>query len=144
MIQIHVKKTFIFLQLLFIGLTGNAQHNANFIDFIEILEMDIVFNQYISDEIIIEKINELIQSTNKSEFNQKDILLNYTQVNLSLLKDSSDMVLYELIELTEVCDTTNSTEIRIYLGSLLQISEILRNDNAVDLSYKYLLKGIQI
>jgi hypothetical protein len=137
-----MKTVYFFLLLIFSFDTYSQNSKA----FVETLETDIIFNEYLTKEIKVKKLNQILDEVIQSNFDEKDIILKYTQVNLLLTKagEDKDQALYQFVELTEICDTTNQIGLKIYLGSLLQISSVLRENNAFELSYKYIEKGINI
>jgi hypothetical protein len=134
----------ILLLLLIVGFAGYSQ-NANTCEkFVEILETEIVFNEYLTDEVRVEKISHLIENVSKENFDKKEIFLKYAKLNLANVKnkEANDQSLYKFVELTEICDTTNQIEIRIYLGSLLLISNMLRDNHVFEISNRFIGEGI--
>lgn len=132
--------------LILIGFAGFSQNENTYEKFINALEKDIVFNEYISDEERIQKIDQLIKSAKEESFDKQDNLIRYAQLNRNLTKNKNDydQSLYDYVELTETCDTTNPNDLRVYLGCLLQISYILRESSAFELSLEYIENGIDI
>lgn len=139
-----MRKLFLILLLLAIRLEGFSQNNSSCQGFLENLEADIVFNEYLEDSVKVEEISKLLEKVSNEKFDDKSICVKYAQVNLSFTKDNNDQVLYDFLELTEICDLSKSLDLRIYLGSLLQISSVFRKNNAIDLSLNYIEKGIAI
>lgn len=112
-------------------------------EYINTLEADIVFNQYVTEKDKVEKIRQLVGEVNKTDFDRKEFFLKYALVNLKLAEKQNDEALYEFVELIEGCDTTNQVDLLVYLGSLLKIGDILRENGVDELSYDYVKKGIQ-
>ena len=139
-------KTALLFLLLIVCFECYSQNSQTCDSFIEELEAEIIFNEYLTDEIRGEKLRQIINKSKKQDFDKRDIFLKYARVNLVLAKDhdDNDEALYKFVELTEICDTTNQTELRVYLGSILLISSILRDNSATELSYKYIERGISL
>jgi len=143
-LNILMRNLFFILLLLSLGVGGNAQNKINCESFIETLEVDIVFNEYLEEEKKVEKIEAFLSSIDNNEIDSNSLCFKYAEVNLSFTKDDNDQVLYDFLELTERCDLSKPIDLRIYLGSLLQISSVFRKNNAIELSLQYIEKGIDL
>ncbi len=137
-------RVLVLLMLLIFGSVVFPQGSNNKCrEYINTLEADIVFNQYVTEKDKVEKIRQLVGEVNKTDFDRKEFFLKYALVNLKLAEKQNDEALYEFVELIEGCDTTNQVDLLVYLGSLLKIGDILRENGVDELSYDYVKKGIQ-
>lgn len=138
--------TRVLLLLMFLpaGFVMHSQEiNVQCENYIKKLETEIVFNQYVTESDKVNKIRKLVDEVEKKDFDKKEIFLKYAQVNLKHTEEQNDLALYEFVELIEICDTTDQVDLLIYLGSLLKIGDILRENGVDELSYGYVEKGIQ-
>jgi hypothetical protein len=135
-------KSIISIILVAFGISGFGQNISVCESYVDVLETEIIFNEYLTDELITEKLIVLIDQVQKNDFEKKDLFLQYAAINLANLQGDPDKVLYQFIELTENCDTKDQTELRIFLGCILQISNIYRGNNANELSIQFIQKGL--